>query len=469
MTLTIVQPTGYRSGTCGYCGETPGARSVQRTSKTTGMFPLQLPCEMYQRMIDRGWRRSGTYMYKPDLKQSCCPQYTIRLDALKFKPSAKERKMVRKFNRYILGDLFIEPSKKGKDSRPGSDFSLVYDLHAAERDFAKGSSVKPAHDYTVTLEPSSFSDEKFKLYCEYQSTIHNDHDNSVAGFTRFLVDSPLMREDIKYLDESVPDYLPREYGAYHQLYRADGELIAIAVLDILPNCVSSVYFIYSPKWAWASLGKVSGLREIALAQEMNAYGAMTMGYQYMGFYIHTCAKMRYKADFQPSYLLDPEDYTWHDYDSCKPLLDANRYASFAHPEHSQPVESANGKPAIEVAKSMAGLALKESDQNPDPTAGEASAQAAPETSPESSLSNEVDQGEDSDNEDNNDEEYKEQGTIPVPAWMDVLLVESIKDGRVSCVPAPMDPRWDNESFRKPIMSVVEGLGLEIASDVLLYV
>jgi arginine-tRNA-protein transferase len=81
----------------------------------------------------------------------------------------------------------------------------------------------------------------------------------------------------------------------------DGELIAIGVIDILPKCVSSVYFIYSPKWAWASLGKVgktqlgvfsliahsdrlqlSGLREIALAQEMNISGALSVAYQYMG-------------------------------------------------------------------------------------------------------------------------------------------------------------------------------------------
>jgi hypothetical protein len=34
--------------------------------------------KVYQGMIDRGWRRSGLYCYKPDLKRSCCPQYTIK-------------------------------------------------------------------------------------------------------------------------------------------------------------------------------------------------------------------------------------------------------------------------------------------------------------------------------------------------------------------------------------------------------
>jgi arginine-tRNA-protein transferase len=42
--------------------------------------------------------------------------------------------------------------------------------------------------------------------------------------------------------------------------------------------------------------------------------------------------MRYKGEYAPSYLLDPEEYTWHSLEECKPVLDQVRYASFAHPE-----------------------------------------------------------------------------------------------------------------------------------------
>jgi arginyl-tRNA---protein transferase len=41
------------------------------------------------------------------------------------------------------------------------------------------------------------------------------------------------------------------------MYRVDGELIAMGVLDILPGCVSSVYFIYDKAWEKFSLGKVT--------------------------------------------------------------------------------------------------------------------------------------------------------------------------------------------------------------------
>lgn len=65
----------------------------------------------------------------------------------------------------------------------------------------------------------------------------------------------MQSEDIPY-PSPPPANLPKKYGSYHQLYRLDGELIAMAVLDILPYCVSSVYFIYGKAWEHFSFGKV---------------------------------------------------------------------------------------------------------------------------------------------------------------------------------------------------------------------
>lgn len=44
--------------------------------------------------------------------------------------------------------------------------------------------------------------------------------------------------------------------------------------------------------------------------------------------------MRYKGDYSPSYLVDPEDYSWAPLDKCRPLLDKYHYACFTHPERS---------------------------------------------------------------------------------------------------------------------------------------
>ncbi|KAI0939731.1 hypothetical protein AcW1_004663 [Taiwanofungus camphoratus] len=223
-------------------------------------------------------------------------------------------------------------SNKGmKPSSQSPTLSLTAAIHDSEHAFLVGENHK--HKFEVTLEPSSYSDEKFALYQSYQRQIHLEEDKSPHGFDEFLVKSPLRREPIPY-PSGCPAHLPREYGSYHQLYRLDDELIAMGVLDILPNCVSSVYFMYEKKWEKFSMGKLSALRETSLAKEIHDAGVTDMGSLYMGFYIHSCPKMRYKGDYAPSYLADPEDYTWFPVEECRPLLDKFRYVSFAHPEHN---------------------------------------------------------------------------------------------------------------------------------------
>lgn len=324
---------GDEASTCGYCS-LAGERSAEETSyKVADLHAYTLTCEVYQKMIDRGWRRSGTYCYKPDLRRSCCPQYTIKLDALAFKVGKSHKKLVHRWNKYIIhgdGDMDVEKTKpkklKGKNTKP---FDLLEALHEAETGHLQEG--EPAHKFDVTLEPSSYTDEKYELYCKYQQEIHKDKKNTQSGFKRFLVNSPLLGEPIPY---TRPSYkLPPKYGSYHQMYRVDGKLIAIGVIDILPNCVSSVYFMYDSSWERFSLGKLSALREIALAREIHEAGVTDMKYLYMGFYIFSCQKMRYKAEYSPSYLADPETYEWYPFEQCKPLLEGNRYACFSEPDH----------------------------------------------------------------------------------------------------------------------------------------
>jgi len=79
------------------------------------------------------------------------------------------------------------------------------------------------------------------------------------------------------------------------VYRIDDRLVGISVIDVLPLCVSSVYFIWDPDYAWASLGKLSALRELTLAVDMRQAGAAKMGWVYMGELI--CSQ-RHAADVQ---------------------------------------------------------------------------------------------------------------------------------------------------------------------------
>lgn len=72
-------------------------------------------------------------------------------------------------------------------------------------------------------------------------------------------------------------------------------LFAIGVIDILPRCVSSVYLFYDPDYGFLSPGVYSALREIYFTQQLHKEAPSIESY-YMGFYIHSCPKMKYKVN-----------------------------------------------------------------------------------------------------------------------------------------------------------------------------
>jgi arginine-tRNA-protein transferase len=179
---------------------------------------------------------------------------------------------------------------------------------------------EPTHKFEVSLEPDNFTEEKFELYKNYQHHVHHDPPSKTthSSFRRFLCQSPLV--NIPTLREA--NNVTKHLGSYHQCYRLDGRLIAMGVLDLLPHCVSGVYFLYHSDFEKFSFGKISALREACLALE-GGYE-----YYYMGYYIHSCIKMRYKNDYKPQYLLDLETFDWNrlDGDVLK-LLDQHHYLS----------------------------------------------------------------------------------------------------------------------------------------------
>lgn len=128
---------------------------------------------------------------------------------------------------------------------------------------------------------------------------------SFLNFYQFLVESPLLPSD----DLSE--------GTLHQQYWIGDVLIAVGVVDVLPNGVSSVYLFYQPEMSHSlvALGKVAILKEIEYTRD-----ELGKPYYYLGYFIESCCKMRYKADYHPSHLLCPVYYEWVSCDVAIPRL-----------------------------------------------------------------------------------------------------------------------------------------------------
>uniref|UniRef100_A0A182LS19 Arginyl-tRNA--protein transferase 1 n=1 Tax=Anopheles culicifacies TaxID=139723 RepID=A0A182LS19_9DIPT len=426
MAFSIVEYYGENSQyKCGYCKQSKSCSSY-------GMWAHKLSCQDYQELIDRGWRRSGCYCYKPMMEITCCPSYTIKCDAMNFRLNKSHKKIIKRMNKF-LRDGKQEPSERtGQSSSEEStsqDMSghehmevpivqpkpldsslmgLLMDTNDEHQSAANEGGTSGLHTSKLTEPPTNAANSSdsnvsnqpkkakqlrierkreklqkkglqeaeiermmkpigfnknqektledflaecpqenetsvhrlkivmlltsgakfqeslhvsYNLYQKYQSAIHNDPPGAIEDYLDFLVKSPL-----KVLLAYLPSCGSQGYGTFHQQYWLDDRLIAVGVLDVLPYCVSSVYFFYDPEFKFLSLGTYGSLRELAYTRSLNSKIPSIKSY-YMGFYIHSCPKMRYKSNLQPSYLLCPEAYTWHALDkTVLAKLDANKYS-----------------------------------------------------------------------------------------------------------------------------------------------
>jgi arginine-tRNA-protein transferase len=153
----------------------------------------------------------------------------------------------------------------------------------------------------IRMRRSAFDPEEFALYKRYQIGIHHDKPENIreGSYVRFLVNTPL-----QFIPPSGSESTFCGFGSFHQQYLIDGRLVAVGVVDILPNCLSSKYLFWDPDLSFLSLGKYSALREIEWVKNAHS-DCSTLEYYYLGYYIHSCPKMRYKGEYRPSELLCP--------------------------------------------------------------------------------------------------------------------------------------------------------------------
>lgn len=209
-----------------------------------------LSVDTYEELTLRGWFRRGSvplshyrHIHHPD-----CGDYETRTDVRRFDP------------------------------KTSSTYKRV--LRRARKACITVETVRPCMDQ-----------ESFELYNSYQQTKHGKVLKAADGYCNHIVDTPLVpvtRNGIMY-------------GTVHQLYRMNGRLVGVGVLDILPHCIVSVYMFYdivSHEVAKLSLGVYAVLQEIEFAKRLNELGADIRDYMLGGF-CPLNKKVSYKANYPP--------------------------------------------------------------------------------------------------------------------------------------------------------------------------
>ena len=351
MTLALCAATGSADHECGYC---------KSTSKSVGMWAYQMPASNYMSLIDYGWRRSGQYLYKPT-QDTCCPQYSIRMTLDTFYPQKQIRRAINHFNFDNLisnqkqlirknGKVIRRPNIGNENLKRRVDMNSQFHIPQPCLDSQSHSNQKSIFHLEfelfrclpflkIVIEPSAFDQDTFDLYQKYQQNVHKDKLEELTKdkYSRFLVDHPFQFDE----PFGVPDiginntkFNNKGFGFYHLKIYVHGELKAVSFIDILPNCVSSVYSIYAnDSYEW---GKITACYEIYVARQLSLQIA-NLKYFYLGFYIDNCIKMKYKSIYKPCFLLDPVFLQFVPFDVAIPnLRKSKKYTKLMNGKASPP-------------------------------------------------------------------------------------------------------------------------------------
>jgi len=137
----------------------------------------------------------------------------------------------------------------------------------------------------LITRPADFCDEHYSLYRRYIQDRH-----PAGGMDQ---DDP----------EQYRHFIQTDW-CQTQLFelREAGELLAVAVTDVLENGLSAVYTFYDPSKLARSLGTWAILRQIEACRQRN------LKWLYLGYWIPDSPKMQYKSRFTPFEYFDGQGW-----------------------------------------------------------------------------------------------------------------------------------------------------------------
>lgn len=239
---------GSTHGLCSNCDK--DGKSEELVFRPESMTPQQ-----YQCLIDRGWyRRGGVKMFRYRHNHALsCGDWETRVTLAEFD-------------------------------------------HRSHKSYKKVLRRMPEHRLEIETVRTQFNRESFDLYNSYHMAKHDKPRKSEYSYCEHIVNSPIQNQS----GDGI------EYGTYHQLYRLDGKLAAVGVIDVVPTGVISIYMWYdmSKEVSKLSFGVYSALKEIEYARELSKRNP-AIKYYYLQGWNGNNHKLSYKANYEPEEFYSP--------------------------------------------------------------------------------------------------------------------------------------------------------------------
>jgi arginine-tRNA-protein transferase len=201
--------------------------------------------ELNDLLTHGGFRRSQSIAYRPAC-ETCRACISVRVVADDFRPSRGMRRVAER-NADLIGEL--------RSPAPTSEQYSVFRAYLDERHRDGGMADMTVLDYAMMIEDSHVETR----LVEYR---RRGPDSGLTG-------------------------------------RGSGDLLAVALSDVLSDGLSMVYSFFDPDHASRSLGTFMILDHVARARQMG------LPYVYLGYWVEGSRKMDYKGRFLPQERLMP--------------------------------------------------------------------------------------------------------------------------------------------------------------------
>jgi arginine-tRNA-protein transferase len=148
-------------------------------------------------------------------------------------------------------------------------------------------------DLEAEMQAAVPTAEQYSVFRAYLDARH--YDGGMADMT--VLDYAMMVED-SHVQTRLIEYRRRDDDDTGR----KGDLLAVALTDVLNDGLSMVYSFYEPEFEQRSLGTFMILDHIARARRMG------LAYVYLGYWVRGSRKMDYKGRFLPQERLAPEGW-----------------------------------------------------------------------------------------------------------------------------------------------------------------
>jgi arginyl-tRNA--protein-N-Asp/Glu arginylyltransferase len=203
--------------------------------------------ELNNLLTHGGFRRSQSIAYRPACER-CRACISVRVIAGEFRPTRNMRRVLDR-NADITGEMRV--------------------------------AVPTAEQYSV-----------FRAYLDARHCDGGMADMTVLDYAMMIEDSHVQTRLVEY----------RRAADGEAAIRGTGELLAVALTDVLNDGLSMVYSFYEPAPEQRSLGTFMILDHIARARRQG------LPYVYLGYWIEGSKKMDYKGRFLPQQRLAPSGW-----------------------------------------------------------------------------------------------------------------------------------------------------------------